>query len=885
MYLEKLVITGFKSFPQTTEFTFEHPFVAIVGPNGSGKTNVTDALRWVMGEQALKLLRVKQATDVIFAGSTQLSRSGLARVDLYLNNSKKRLPIDYTNVIISRQITRAGETEYLLNNNPARLQDILLLLAQANFGQKSYGVIGQGQITDIINANPQDRKTYFDEATGIKEFQMKRDQAIHKLIRTEENLLRVEDLLNEIEPRLKSLNRQVKKLEQRKTLEEQLHVAQTQYYGSHLLELRQQFTAQSSKASQLEAERVVAAKQLADLEQQMDALHQETSRTALYQQLQQEYDQVVAQKNTLLKEQAILQGRLELEQEQRGEIELIWLERRAADVQQQLQNAQAHTQQLIATIAHQEIQLQTITTAQVQVKQDLHNLEKELHLAKEVLSKAAATVSLKEVKERLAGLFQRQEQFLRSLLDTTSLSQFKDMQQQAQTITEELATLLDDLHEEDREAVAAQQQVIQALTNRLAVTVELKEKLLQDYAELKAVLQTKREQLETTQQTVMHAELEYDRVRNEVATQQANLQKNANREEQMQRLHAQSQALADQLGKIDAALQYKQQALTDFNQTEEAKQQRLLEQQTQARQVQIHLNQLANEAQAVAVRLTKLQTRQEDLQQEMSREVPAAVQAAVEQWTEVRQDRDALLVAIEQVKHQLELVGGIDPDIVQEQQQTQERFAFLKQQAHDLREAMTSLERVIDELDGSIKHQFNQSFQAITKNFAKYFKLLFTGGEAKLQLMTEQFTTPEDNSTEQAPVLLGKRKLKQRVISGIDIIAQPPGKKLNSIQVLSGGEKSLTAIALMCAIIDANTPPFVVLDEVEAALDESNTEKFSAIIKQLSKKTQFIVISHNHVTMRQADVLYGVTMNKAGVSKILSVKLAEAEQMVETPTA
>ncbi len=881
MYLEKLVITGFKSFPQTTEFTFDHPFVAVVGPNGSGKTNVTDALRWVMGEQSLKLLRVKHATDVIFAGSEKLSRSGLARVDLYLNNTAKRLPIDYTNVIISRQINRSGETEYLLNNNPARLQDILLLLAQANFGQKSYGVIGQGQITDIINANPQDRKTYFDEATGVKEFQMKRDQAIHKLIRTEENLLRVEDLLVEIEPRLKSLNRQVKKLEQRHHLEAELHLVQTQYYGSLLVALKQQLKNYQIKAAELEAERTVATNQLTTIEHEMDAQQRESSRTALYQQLQQEHSQVVTQKHALLKEQAVLQGRLELEQEQRGEIEVIWLERRVADVQQQLQTVEGTQQQLVSTIAHQDIQLAAVAKAQAQVKQDIAKLDKELQMAKDALSKITATVSLGEVKERLSALFQRQEQFLRSLLNTTSLVEFKDRQQQAQGITSDLATLLDDLHDEDREAIALQQQAIQALTNRITVTAELKDKLLQDYAELKAMLQTRREQLEHSKITIKQLQTEVERLQTELTQKQATLITPENRSDQMQRLQEQSVALAKQLTDIDAQLQHKQHALDAFNQTEEAKQRRLLEQQTQARQVQIRLNQLANAIQSVAVSVTKSQTRLEDLQQELSREVPENVQTQINAWMEVRNDHDKLLIEIERIKHQLELVGGIDPDIVQEQQQTAERFTFLKQQSQDLRQAMIALERVIDELDGTIQRQFNHSFQAITKNFSKYFKLLFSGGEAKLQLQTEQSTEPVlEADANQSAMLLGKRKLKQRVISGIDIIAQPPGKKLNSIQVLSGGEKSLTAIALMCAIIDANTPPFVVLDEVEAALDESNTEKFSAIIKQLSNKTQFVVISHNHVTMRQADVLYGVTMNKVGVSKILSVKLAEAEQLV-----
>ncbi|MFA5995621.1 MAG: AAA family ATPase [Patescibacteria group bacterium] len=879
MYLEKLVITGFKSFAKTTEFKFDYPFVAVVGPNGSGKTNVTDALRWVMGEQALKLLRIKQATDVIFAGSEQLSRGGLARVDLYLNNEGKRLKIDYDQVVISRQIARDGETEYLINNNPARLQDILLLLAQANFGQKSYGVIGQGMITDIINANPQDRKQFFDEATGIKEHQMKRDTAIHKLIRTEENLLRVEDLLKEVEPRLRSLTRQVKKLQQRQELEQQLQQTQTQYYGSMLVDLQQKLTKQQQLAQQLQQERTAQEQILTALEAEIDKVNLATSRTVLYQQLQQDQAQVLAKKQTLLKDQAVLQGRLQLEQEQHGEIELIWLERRLNELTQQIQTQHNLREQIIATITHQELQLNSISTAQAQVKQETIQLEQELQAARETLAKVAITVALPEVKQRLTQLFQVQEQFLRSLLNTVSLDQFKTVQQQAQNITKQLAELLDDLHEEDREAIALQQQAITALTQRAKITTELKEKLLQDYAELKAVLQTKRDQLDQVKTSIKQLENEQQGAKNDIANQKKTLEQNQNRSVQLANLQKQSEALVAQLTTVDSELQTKQQALQQFNQTEETKQRDLLDKQTQGRKIQAQLNQIANKQQVVEVQITKLQTHQEDLLAELSREVSAVVQKNIEQYTELRQDQEQLLIEIERLKHQLELIGGIDPEIVQEQISTEERFTFLKQQAKDLRQAIMALEQVIDELDKTIKKQFNQSFKAITKSFNKYFKLLFAGGEAKLDLLIEQPVVEETTTeiVETQPELLGKRKQRQRIVSGIDIIAQPPSKKLSSVQALSGGEKSMTAIALICAIIDANTPPFVVLDEVEAALDEINSEKFSAIIKQLSQKTQFIVISHNQVTMRQADVLYGVTMNKAGVSKILSVQLTAVQ--------
>jgi chromosome segregation protein len=294
--------------------------------------------------------------------------------------------------------------------------------------------------------------------------------------------------------------------------------------------------------------------------------------------------------------------------------------------------------------------------------------------------------------------------------------------------------------------------------------------------------------------------------------------------------------------------------------------------------------------QAVEIELTKLQTKVETLHGEISREVTASVQNQIEQWSETRHDQDQLLIQIEQLKHQLELIGGIDPEIVQEHSDTKQRFDFLSTQAKDLRKTITALDDIIDELDTTIKRQFDKSFKAINKNFSHYFTLLFGGGEARLdvQIAADEPvpapTTPVAielaDEPKPAAYSLGKLKKKQRIISGIDMMAHPPGKKLSTIHALSGGEKSLTAIALLCAIIGANTPPFVVMDEVEAALDETNSEKVAAIVKHLAEKTQFVVITHNRATMQQADVLYGVTMQSDGTSKILSVKLTEAEKMV-----
>ena len=238
MYLKRLEIQGFKSFAPKTVLDFLPPkdgrfsITAIVGPNGSGKSNISDAIRWVMGEQSLKTLRGKKSEDIIFSGSEIKGQLGVAEVTLVLDNSDKRVLEDYSEIVVTRRFYRSGEGEYLINNKQARLYDIHLLLAQAQFAQGSYSVVGQGMIDRLLISSPTDRKDFLDEAAGIKEFQIKQHQAELKLRHTEENMLQAERLLAEVEPRLKILARQVKKLEKRQEVELELREVQEKYYGT-----------------------------------------------------------------------------------------------------------------------------------------------------------------------------------------------------------------------------------------------------------------------------------------------------------------------------------------------------------------------------------------------------------------------------------------------------------------------------------------------------------------------------------------------------------------------------------------------------------------------------------------------------------------------------
>ncbi|MFA4845726.1 MAG: AAA family ATPase, partial [Patescibacteria group bacterium] len=257
MFLTKLEIQGFKTFAKKTQLSFlpptpsplhppsgrgetRYPVTAIVGPNGSGKSNLADAIRWVLGEQSLKLIRGKKSEDVIFSGSQGKGRAGFAEVSLTFNNEDHAMPIDYSEVTIVRRLYRDGTSEYLLNESQARLADIQLLLAQANVGQRSYSVIGQGMIDHVLVSSPEERKAFFDDATGVKPYQIKRHEAMLKLARTHENLRDVDLLLREIEPRLRSLKRQASRLEQREKIDSELHRLEAGYYGEQWWELSDQ---------------------------------------------------------------------------------------------------------------------------------------------------------------------------------------------------------------------------------------------------------------------------------------------------------------------------------------------------------------------------------------------------------------------------------------------------------------------------------------------------------------------------------------------------------------------------------------------------------------------------------------------------------------------
>lgn len=879
MFLEKIVLQGFKSFVKKTTFEFKKPLVAIIGPNGAGKSNLADAFRWVMGEQSLKLLRCKKAEDIIFNGSKKMPRAGCAQAELYLNNEGRRLNMDYQEIVLTRRLFRDSESEYFINKNIVRLQDILLMLAKANFGQKSYAVIGQGEITDILNANPAERKAFFDEATGVKEFQIKRDLAINKLIRTEENLKQAETILGEIEPRLYSLRRQMKRLEQRKKIEGELFNKQRQYYGSLWRELSDNLKITRQKLDEEKNKEEAIERESQEIEEKIKQSSLLASRDHLYQNLQQQYQEFLEKKNALLKEQVILRGELELAEERLGQTKLVLLQRNLEEINKEIEKITADENTLWLEIKQQENILQEKLKIQERTTTEFSHLEYHLLKTKEELERYINPLNPQELRERLKKIFLWQEEFLKKLLKTDSLIQFKEVQKEAQQITQALAQLLDELYAEKESEVITLKTEINLARKKLQACVENKEAILKEINELRIALQTNKEKAKILAGTKKEREKQRTRVSEEIKKIEEDLQGKGEKEKLLE-YQKKNQIIEEKLKELEKSLKLIQEKIQVFNEEEEGKKKELLQLEEVLRLKQGELIRLNSVKNYLQVEIAKLETRKDDLGNEIKRAIAVEKIQEIYHWIGELKNKEKLQNEIENLKDQLALVGAIDPETVQEYEETSSRVEFLRSQIHDLKKAIASLEKLIDSLDATIKKEFSEKFRLISENFNKYFRIIFGGGYAKLTVLTEK--EPEEMIAEKTLYQsLGLRKKKQKVILGIEIDASPPGKKIHSIYALSGGEKSMTALSLICAIIAISRPPFVILDEVEAALDEINSEKFVTILKRLSGKTQFVIITHNRATMQAAPVLYGVTMAPDGASHVLSLELKEAEKLTE----
>lgn len=888
MYLEKIEIQGFKSFAQKTILHFPKESIknkgitAIVGPNGSGKSNIADAVRWVLGEQSLKMLRGKKSDDVIFSGSEKKARLGFAEVSLYINNEEGNNAIDYSEIVITRRIYRDGEGEYLLNKNKVRLQDIQILLAKAQIGQRTYSVVGQGMIDYFLIAPPQERKEFFDEAAGVKEYQIKRGQSLNKLIAAHENLVKADLLLQEIEPRLKILSRQMKKLEKREILVHELKKYQTDYYGSFKKKFDEDAQSFSVKLSSFQSNFRELDKEISEVESNLNELKLEQSRNEIFESLKNKYSRLMEERNLLLRKQAVIKANKEIEYKKVGKINLIWLEKKYDEIKKEKDN-------ISSNLALAETTINDLKEKAKRANDEKHLVENKRLLVEEKLSALQLSLLPKEINSgelsaELSLAYDEYKDLLKKIEKVKDIAELEDIKKSARNIDIKFEGIISKISKKNNE----NKDELNILKEELNKVLQEKEKVILLYNNLMIEINTKRERERAAKESLEKIDKEEKNILKEIS--EAKIK--PGEKDNLNKLEEENAEIEKDIFSLDIKIKSVSEEINEFNKKEELKKERFFTLQRQYQEKQQVLSHLTAQINEIKINLAKIETKKEDLENEIRQE-----DVNLNSGFDFNNAPEDLIPHINRVKSQLEIIGGIDSETQNEYKETKERFEFLSTQTDDLRKAINSLEKIINELDSTIKIKFEASFNKINEEFQKYFKNLFSGGNAKLLRV-------EDNEEEkEEPVIDGSGKnleeneedsslgslkeknllkqYKQKSVWGIEIQAVPPGKKVSNINMLSGGERTLTAIALLCAIISNNPSPFIILDEVDAALDEANSYKLSKILDELSHKSQFIVITHNRATMHKAELLYGVTMGDEGVSKLLSIKFEDAEKTVK----
>ena len=878
MIFKKIEVFGFKSFADKLEVDFSGGVTCIVGPNGCGKSNVSDAVRWVLGEQSSKVLRGTQMQDVIFKGTEKRTGLGYCEVSLHFDNQHNTFPVDFSEVVISRKLYRSGESEYFINRKPMRLKDINNLLHDSGIDRDGLTIISQGQVTEIVTSKPESRRSIFEEAAGIAKFKSRKQEAERKLERTSADLTRVNDILREINRSLGPLLIQAEAAEKYMTLRERLKLLEINAYIA-------QYDNAATDKERLQGE-------LDKIDVSLKTKQAQMSETAEH--INAAMDEIASIDNMSdnLREQVLnLSVGLEREQNEKRLSQIHKLNELKVEHAKVLSKKRT-IENLIESGEGYKHSIRKILEAKRNpnykyaneleevigvVAQEL-NVPPEYEAAIEVALGASAQniITYDEAgASQLIDLLKHENWGRATFLPLTSAKQRSLTRDEIDLIKQHrcilgIASELVNYDEQIRP-------VVNALLGRVIVIDEL-ECAIEFAKETKyafKVVTPDGDLIETRgsitggSKNALHNHLWHtnqltalDASLAELEERIANLSGQVNSEQQaeVQKAHYESIAKLDnakeELGRTSHEKDKIRTRIEEFERNRNVLSGEIS-----------NLTQLYFRTEASLARVdVNIEAMQQRIDEEYGMNYASCYAFLAENAQgsedsdggyEFKQDNFELEPALSEIyrlKRQINELGPVNVNAIEDSREQKARFEEYSTQYNDLTSAKDDLEKVIRDLANEMEAKFRYDFEKINHNFGVVFKELFGGGFAKLEL------TEIDGKIDY-------------LNSGIEIIAEPPGKKLSNLTLLSGGEKALTAIAILFAILKLRPMPFCLLDEIEAALDDSNVGRFANYLLKFSRETQFIVITHRKPTMELADNLYGVTMEEKGVSKLVSVKL------------
>lgn len=914
MYLKQLDVIGFKSFADKTRLTFEPGLIAIVGPNGCGKSNVSDAIRWVLGEQKPTALRCSKLVDVVFNGTDTRKPLGLAEVSITFADCEKELGTDYHEVTVTRRVYRDGSGEYFINKQACRLKDVQHLFMGTGIGTSSYSVMAQGQIDAILSSKPEDRRAVFEEAAGITKFKADRKEALRKIEQTEQNLLREADVLREMKRQIGSLQRQVGKAQKYKELRDELKgldiYVSRQKIHSFDEELEQNATNRNEiDKAVAEAQEVATAaeaqsqelhQQIHELEERLQELaSQQAAADGAYQranevigvnaQRVEEYKafasrdraeieitkttlaEVIMQSESLEQKTALLTDSLAAAKETLAEAESVFnaSQKRMDELRVSVQTARTDSVMLEREASERREELMKL---KVRYEQETADAEDSVAAViggagdsgRRLLDCVVVADACKDDAEAaLGGLYVASGapaiKVGFSVRDGRLEMRVPRSSFEAGTENADAVARLEELSVSVDEVVAKRDALIARIEQE---TEELRQLEIANVQESQHLTERR---IAASQ---MEQELSFVGQQNDSARNRRNELERAisgreegirGYDESIARLTEESGDLLSQLDE----LREKAAGFVSLINEERGKRAEMIERIAVADQEvarrRAELDQARDFRSKLEVQAAEATMRRqnvyEHLQDEYGLFADAVMREPDPEWKGgVVPPMDELEGTVGRLQAEIAALGPVNMVAIDECRELEERYAKEKAQEEDLLAAKGQILELINNLNSTSGDMFRTTFEQANKNFQTMFTRLFGGGEAKLVLLEN-----EEDPLE----------------CGIDIIARPPGKRPQSVTLLSGGERTMTAVALLFSIFMIKPAPFCMLDELDAALDDANIGRFVEQLKEFLQQSQFLIITHNQHTIAGSDLVYGVSQQEKGVSRVISMKLSD----------
>lgn len=930
MRLTNIRISGFKSFVDKTEISLSEKRTGIIGPNGCGKSNIIDAVKWVLGETS-KHIRGDSIDDVIFNGTDTRKPNDYANVELLFSNTENRIGgqyAQYDEISVKREVTRDGSSKYFLNNSHCRRRDILDIFLGTGLGPKSYAIINQGTASKLIESKPEEFRVYLEEVAGISKYRERKRETENKIKHTKENLDRLNDVISEVLKQLKTLERQAIQADKYKKLTEEKKIIKSEILAISIRDFQEQI---ENKNKKIETKKTKLEKKQAEINSintkiEKIKLEYQTQNEGMNETQKQYYDALSEVGRT---EQAI-------EYEKDG----------AARDKQQYDNAIKSIEKIREQLREDSCKLEDLNSeikvleenkSQTKIKieeldKNRINLEENLSEKKSISEKDTKILyeskqNLKIEEDRIIN-FDNEKNHIKSDIDENTKT------------SNEILTELKKIESYELEVKIKEYQKEIMIFDSLTKESNINE-IIQSGKKIENILRTITEVVKTIQANEYELAKKNEQIKNDIDRKistantrlsEINSKSDSSKENikiflsSIKNLEDKNKKNFDELDDITTNLnevkKVLQKGLDDFHSLELNIETKKVQINNLAEKIKFNNTELEsmtgnieilkdnnespdnkiNELQEILTENLKVQNIKDlelkeirskitEITDEMSQlennksEVSSLIDNIRYEVSEDEKNIQEIIGQVKITKNQLQELGFenksiLDADInydlakwkrrendlantidrmgpinlaaIDQFKEYEERKSYLNMQKDDLHTALESLEDAIKKIDKDTKERFKDTFEKVDKKLQEIFPKLFNGGKAYLK-MTEN----------------------DLLKTGVAVYASPPGKKLTSINLLSGGEKALTALSLVFALFSLNPSPFCMLDEVDAPLDDANIERFCNLFSEMSEKIQFIVITHKKITMEYVEQLIGVTMGEKGVSKLVNVSMSE----------